>query len=130
MTEAQPPVPVGIQQAGPAELEIRWSDGLTSRYPVVLLRRSCRCAACVDEWTGAPILKPEQVSEDVRPVRVSPVGNYAINIEWSDGHRSGIYTFEHLRELSAGRADDSAAAGDIRDTSPNNAERDSGGETH
>lgn len=107
MTEAQPIVPVGIQQAGPAELEISWSDGVISHYPVVLLRRACRCAACVDEWTGAPILKPDQVREDVRPVRVNPVGRYAINIEWSDGHRSGIYTFEHLRELSAGGSSDS-----------------------
>ncbi len=70
-----------------------------SLHPVVYLRRSCSCAACVDEWSGLRILKPEQISELVRPRRISPVGRYAINIEWSDGHKSGIYSFEYLREI-------------------------------
>lgn len=91
--------PSAIRQAGPKELEIVWNDGHVSRYPVVYLRRSCRCASCIDEWTGVQILKPEQVPEDVKPVRLEPVGRYAIHILWSDGHSSGIYTFEHLRRI-------------------------------
>jgi DUF971 family protein len=91
--------PNSLRQVSATELEIAWNDGHTSRYPVVYLRRSCRCAACVDEWTGAPILRPDQVAEDVRPVRIDPVGRYAIHILWSDGHTSGIYSFEHLREI-------------------------------
>ena len=99
MMEMQSVYPVQIKQAGSAELEIRWSDGHVSLYPVAFLRRSCRCAACVDEWTGEAILKPEQVDERVHPLRGCPGGRYAINIEWSDGHSSGIYTYEHLRAL-------------------------------
>jgi len=91
--------PAEIRQSGPRELEIRWSDEHTSVYDVVLLRRACRCALCIDEWTGAQILQPEQVSEDVRPERVDLVGRYAISINWSDAHSSGIYTFDYLRKL-------------------------------
>ena len=88
-----------MRQAGPAELEIVWNDGHVSLYPVVYLRRACRCAACIDEWTGEPILRPDQVSESVKPVAIDPVGRYAIHIAWSDGHTSGIYSFEHLRQI-------------------------------
>ena len=93
------PVPTQIKQSGPRELQITWSDGRVSVYPVAYLRRACRCASCVDEWSGKQILSPEAISDDVRPVTISPVGRYAINFEWSDGHKSGIYTFEHLRAI-------------------------------
>lgn len=96
---AQEMSPAGIRQAGPKELEITWTDGHVSVYPVVYLRRSCRCAACIDEWTGERILRPEQVSEDVKPIRIEPVGRYAIHFAWSDGHASGIYSFDHLRAI-------------------------------
>jgi DUF971 family protein len=91
--------PLDIRQAGPKELEITWSDDHVSRYSVAYLRRACRCAACVDEWTGAQLLSPDQVSDDVKPVRIEPVGRYAIHFAWSDGHSSGIYSFEHLRNI-------------------------------
>ena len=64
------------------------------------LRMACACAECVDEWSGQPRLDPTSVSADVRPVRIQPVGRYAIQIEWSDGHASGVYPFRRLRELS------------------------------
>ena len=91
--------PTSIRQAGPAELEILWKDGHRSLYPVAYLRRACRCAACIDEWSGEQILDPDSIAEDVRPVSIEPVGNYAIHIRWSDGHSSGIYSFEYLRKL-------------------------------
>lgn len=91
--------PTAIQQASPTELQITWGDGQVCVYPVADLRRKCPCAACVDEWTGAQLLDPGKIPDSVRPVTINPVGNYAINIEWSDGHKSGIYTFEHLRQL-------------------------------
>jgi DUF971 family protein len=93
------PVPTEIAQAGARELRIRWADGHESLYPVAYLRRACSCAACVDEWTGVRTLDPAAVPGDVKPVRVSPVGRYAIGIEWSDGHRSGIYGFDYLRRI-------------------------------
>jgi ATP-binding protein involved in chromosome partitioning len=91
--------PTAIRQAGPRTLEIVWADGHESRYDVRDLRLACACAVCIDEWTGAERLDPASVPEDVHPVRLDPVGRYAVQIEWSDGHASGIYPFERLREL-------------------------------
>ena len=91
--------PASIAQAGPDALRIVWQDGHESVYPVRLIRLACRCAHCIDERTGAPLLRPDGVPADVRPVRISGVGRYAIAIAWSDGHDTGIYTFENLREL-------------------------------
>jgi ATP-binding protein involved in chromosome partitioning len=91
--------PSAIRQAGPRTLEIEWGDGHRSRYDVRELRLACGCAVCVDEWTGADRLDPASVPDDVHPVRLDPVGRYAVQIEWSDGHSSGIYPFRRLREL-------------------------------
>jgi DUF971 family protein len=93
------PAPRAIEQAGADQLRISWQDGHESLYPVRLLRLKCRCARCVEEMTGRPILEDGDVPEDVRPVKISPVGRYAVQISWSDGHDTGIYTFEHLRNL-------------------------------
>ena len=46
-----------------------------------------------------PILKAEDVSDDVRPVSIDSVGRYAMSIKFSDGHATGIYTFQYLRSL-------------------------------
>jgi DUF971 family protein len=91
--------PQEISQAGPDALRIRWSDGHESMSRVAAIRRACRCAACVDETTGKPILDPKSVPDSVRPTEVRPVGRYAIAFSWTDGHDSGIYTFEHLRAI-------------------------------
>ncbi len=94
------PVPVEIKQSGVRELRIAWSDGQVHDFDVVELRRSCRCANCVDELTGAQILHPTQVGEDVRPQTIRQVGNYAFQVNWTDGHTSGIFTFDYLRQLA------------------------------
>ena len=92
--------PVEIRQSGERELAIRWADGRESVYDVRGLRLACACARCIDEWSGEDRLDPASVPEDVRPLRIERVGRYAIQIEWSDGHASGIYPFERLRELA------------------------------
>ncbi len=107
--------PASLRQVGERELEIVWKDGHTSRYDVVTLRRACPCAVCVDEVTGRRILKPEDVADDVKPRRLRAVGRYAIQFEWSDGHDTGIYSFDLLRRLcpcsecAAGRQDEGKA---------------------
>ncbi len=82
-----------------ARLRIRWSDGHDSEYEPRYLRLRCRCAACVDEYTGRPLLDPRGVPEDVYPLAIRYVGRYALGFEWSDGHDTGIYPFELLREI-------------------------------
>jgi ATP-binding protein involved in chromosome partitioning len=94
--------PVRIAQQGPRELLVVWADGLESVYDVRVLRLACACASCVDEWTGRAQLDPAAVPEDVHPLRVQPVGRYGIQVDWSDGHTTGIYPFRRLRELGAG----------------------------
>ena len=91
--------PITIRQQGPRELAIQWADDHESVYAVRTLRLACACASCIDEWTGAERLDEAGVPADVHPVSIRPVGRYAIQIEWSDGHSTGIYTFERLRTL-------------------------------
>ncbi|HSD78791.1 MAG TPA: DUF971 domain-containing protein [Solirubrobacteraceae bacterium] len=91
--------PTGMRQDGPRTLLVTWADGHESRLDVRELRLACGCAHCVDEWTGAERLDESSVPADVHPLRIEPVGRYAIQIAWSDGHESGIYPFRRLREL-------------------------------
>jgi len=93
------PIPKAIEQAGPQQLRIDWHDGHTSLYAVRDLRLACRCANCVDEHSGLPRLEPASVPADVVPVNLKSVGRYAIQFDWSDGHDTGIYTFDQLRRL-------------------------------
>jgi DUF971 family protein len=79
-------------------LQITWPDR-TDALPFRFLRGECGCAQCVNEWTGERMLDPATIPEDVAPERMELVGNYAVRIHWSDGHSSGLYTWERLREL-------------------------------
>ena len=92
--------PAQIFQKGPRELAIRWADGTESVFDVYALRLACACARCVDEWSGRATLDPASVPADVRPLQIRRVGRYAIQIDWSDGHDSGIYPFRRLRQLA------------------------------
>ena len=89
-----------IDQINDRTLGITWTDHRQDTYDVVLLRRKCPCATCIDEWTHETILRPEQISDEVRPLKVESVGQYALTIQFSDGHKTGIYTFSMLRNLA------------------------------
>lgn len=82
-----------------SELGIVWKDGHKSVYPPLYLRENCRCAVCVEELTGRKLLDASTIPEDIRPLKISYVGRYAIHIQWSDGHSTGIYSFDLLRKL-------------------------------
>jgi DUF971 family protein len=99
MDVTQGVVPTALGQDGPSALTIDWSNGHKGWHRVRDLRLACPCAQCVDEWTGEKTLVPDAVPESVRPLRIDPVGLYGIQIEWSDGHSTGIYTFETLGKL-------------------------------
>ena len=72
--------------------------------PARALRDGCPCADCVEEGTGRKLLDPSTIPQDIHPVGVSAVGNYAVQIDWSDGHSTGIYTWATLRAIGKAAA--------------------------
>eukprot|EP01039_Chlorochromonas_danica_P008205 gene8205-9052_t len=74
---------------------IRYGDDI---YSTKDLRCACRCATCVEEFTGKKLLDDESVPEDIRPIKMSPIGRYAWAIDWSDGHKS-LYPFKYIASL-------------------------------
>ena len=104
MSPATDPEHIAISKS--KGIKIDWKDGHHSEYPLVYLRDKCPCASC----TGAHGTPPRQPEADnpfpmfkpaLKMLDVEQVGNYAIRISWSDGHNSGIYSWEHLREICA-----------------------------
>lgn len=91
--------PVGLRRRDPRTLSVLWEDGSVQHLDVRDLRLACRCALCIDEMSGRPLLDPASVRADVAPRRIGSVGNYALAIDWSDGHNSGLYAFDKLRAL-------------------------------
>jgi DUF971 family protein len=98
--------PVEIQRDYQGKMRILWDDGHECLYPYSELRRVCPCAVCRElrgQQAQAPA-NPFQVvttvtPQDVHPVRLSAVGNYALHIDWSDGHHTGIYPWDMLRDI-------------------------------
>jgi len=101
----RPPVPTALARVADG-VEIAWSDGVRSRYRPRLLRDACPCATCRERRAGTPAANPLQVlsAAEIAPLAIAgmkPVGQYAYAIEFSDGHSSGIFTFEQLRALGS-----------------------------
>ena len=94
--------PASLSKEGSERLVIVWKDGHRSVYSWKHLRDHCPCAGCREERLKPPdpfrILKANELVA-LAPVAMAPVGYYAYKITWSDGHDSGLYTLEHLREL-------------------------------
>ncbi|HJY70993.1 MAG TPA: DUF971 domain-containing protein, partial [Streptosporangiaceae bacterium] len=88
---------IGFRLRDTRTLSVLWEDGQRNDFDVRDLRLACRCAVCVEEMSGRPLLDPKSVRPDVTPRTITSVGNYAITISWNDGHSTGIYSFEHLR---------------------------------
>ncbi len=91
-------LPSEITRANEHDIKIIWSDNVEDIYPPRFLRLRCRCAQCVEEMTGRPLLDPNTVPENITATSLKLVGRYGLQIWWSDGHSTGIYTFNSLRE--------------------------------
>ena len=107
------------------KLEVDWRDGHRCAYPITYLRSMCPCASCralreghesghppaiqaVPPGGASPPAPPKKMSLNILPgnyaqpltaVSAELVGNYALRIDWSDQHGSGIYSFQYLREI-------------------------------
>jgi ATP-binding protein involved in chromosome partitioning len=91
------PMPIEIVGLLRSAITITWDDDHQSVYPARALRLACRCAACVEEMSGVPLLDPKTVPENIRARAIRVVGQYALNIDWSDNHSTGLYRFADLR---------------------------------
>ncbi len=99
--------PTKLERIGQDRLKIVWSDNTVRSYSVAELRDACPCATCREkrnapppDVTTLPILSPSE-AQPLTIESMRPVGNYAYGIDFSDGHNTGIYTFEALRELGS-----------------------------
>jgi DUF971 family protein len=85
------------------ELAIAWSDGGESYIPIERLRRACPCASCQGEPDAAGRVVRPKVTYTNRSFFLrsyEPIGGYALLVRFEDGHATGIYPFNYLRELS------------------------------
>ncbi len=112
-THSETPVPIRLEKTDDRRLLVQWSDGLEQTIPIRKLRDNCRCASCIDKRleTASETDSGKKKLTNVLPVLslaetlpldillMHPVGNYAYNIHFSDGHSSGIFTFEIIRSL-------------------------------
>lgn len=87
-----------IELLEPDQMLIVWADGHESLYRYAVLRALCECAACIDEWSREQILDVETIATDIRVTRCDPTGRYGLNLHFSDGHATGIYTLRKLRD--------------------------------
>jgi DUF971 family protein len=95
--------PADLQHIG-GELAIKWPDGTESFIPLEKLRRHCPCAGCQGEVDilGHLYKNPGQklAAAAFQLVRIPSVGGYAVQPVWADGHATGIFSFEYLRQLA------------------------------
>ena len=92
-------LPVNFGPVGQGRVEIEWNDGVKTSHSARELRYLCPCAGCVDENTGERRFKLEWVRPDTTAQAFHPVGRYAVQIVWSDGHATGLYGYDFLRKL-------------------------------
>ena len=96
MNDANAPSEVRVTPRG-AALVLTWAGGASSQIAAAALRRACRCAGCTAARAAG---KPVLAEGEVAITAIEPLGGYAVNIAFSDGHARGIYPWAFLRELA------------------------------
>lgn len=97
----KPTDPTNIDVSLSSGVRIDWGDGHHSEYALQYLRDNCPCATC--RTAGGKPAEPSSpftmYKKTLKMDGVDPVGRYALQFKWNDGHSSGIYSFEHLRDI-------------------------------
>ena len=108
LDQRRKPTTVKIHVSSGSGVDITWADGHSSHYDFGYLREHCPCATCNEErdkkgqfasspstqFAPLPMFKPK-----ARAQSATQVGNYAIQISFTDGHSAGIYSYEYLRSI-------------------------------
>ncbi len=84
--------PTSVERVGKTGLQIRWEDGHESIYTWTLLRDACPCAVCREG-------PPPRSEPGIQALEIQPVGRYALTVRFSDGHLTGIFSYELLRSI-------------------------------
>lgn len=92
-------LPVEIIGLNRSWVTLVWEDGSSTEIPARDLRLACRCAFCVEEVSGKPLLDPASVPQDIVATQIDLVGQYGMQVAWSDGHSTSIYSFRTLAAL-------------------------------
>ncbi len=103
--ERKKPADVKVHVSAGAGVDIAWADGHASHYEFAYLREQCPCAMCDDErkkksaapagmGPGLPMFKPKPKARAAHAM-----GHYALQIDFTDGHSTGIYSYAYLREI-------------------------------
>jgi len=100
-------IPSSIDRTENGGIRIHWSDSSSTDWSPVELRNACPCATCKekhkakDQEKAGGLLQviPLQEAKPLRIDSMRPVGNYAYNVQFSDGHSSGIFGFDLLRKV-------------------------------
>ena len=95
--QIKPPLVGYNEQSG---ILLDYPDGTQVNITPKELRAKCSCAHCVEEFTGKQLLNTSKISDNLHPLSINPVGNYALGINWSDGH-SSLYPYEQLIQVLA-----------------------------
>ena len=82
---------------GARTTEIDWGDGHKGVYPHDVLRGYCPCAGCQGHSGTIKFILPEGIQLELEDIEV--VGNYALRLQWFDGHGTGLYSYKYLRSL-------------------------------
>ena len=85
-------------------MSILWTDETRQELELDDLRRLCPCAVCesnrmAQDSNGLQMISSDAQNASSGVAEITPVGRYAIQIRWEDGHDTGIYTYEFLRSL-------------------------------
>jgi DUF971 family protein len=104
--------PKQIKIVNKESIYIRWNDEKETYISLKYLRDECPCANCKGETILLKTYRPPKLNisnPDMYIVdKITPVGNYAIQINWKDGHNTGIYSWEYLLKLETDQKDSKA----------------------
>lgn len=98
--------PTSLSRTDTGAIVIRWDDQTETVWTVWQLRKACPCATCREKKRAAagepakPKGLPVITAAEAKPLQIEsmrPVGNYAYNIAFSDGHGSGLFTLAMLK---------------------------------